>query len=226
MATAVASSLALHGLLVFCLLLSPLSDLKGNAGRSEGSVGIGDGMSAITVQIVTVPQMIDKAKVPQDVTVDGAVDETHTSMSETFARPDMSATKTDTPPASQSEVAGHVNLEDAKPNAAANLSGGAAPGVIDGHLTLLQQIARCLPPNVRPDLSPAHLRLAVALNGTLSAVPMLTVDVASLDRDQLREANQIIQASLQCGPYSLGGDQNAAEIDVPADFTVLNNPAS
>lgn len=85
-------------------------------------------------------------------------------------------------------------------------------------LTWLQQIARCLPPNVRPDLRPATLRLSVDAEGYFKAAPALDINLTGLDAAQTKQANQIIQAALQCGPYETGQE---AIIDLPADFSAI-----
>lgn len=67
---------------------------------------------------------------------------------------------------------------------------------------LLNQIARCLPPTVRPRL-PAHLLvLKIAANGALSAAPMIDSIVPLLTAGERAEADKVVQAALQCGPYA------------------------
>lgn len=67
---------------------------------------------------------------------------------------------------------------------------------------LLNQIARCLPPQMRPRL-PAHmLVLKIADNGALSAAPMIDSLVPLLSAEDRSEADKVVQAALQCGPYA------------------------
>lgn len=97
-------------------------------------------------------------------------------------------------------------------------SGGGAPGTKGGQHTLLEQIARCLPPDARPSLRTASLRLSLDGGGHLTAAPRLEVDVTRLTETQLRGANQIVQAAMQCGPYVVTQGQMAM-IDIVPDFT-------
>ncbi|MDC7675542.1 hypothetical protein [Asticcacaulis machinosus] len=80
-------------------------------------------------------------------------------------------------------------------------SDAAANGSPDGTQNILSQIARCLPPGSRPTLVGAQLHLELDEIGALLAVPKVSMDLATSSKADVKSANQIIQAALQCGPY-------------------------
>lgn len=85
----------------------------------------------------------------------------------------------------------------------APLSELVAAGASNGDQTLLQQISRCFPSGQHPSLPANMLDIQVDESGNLSAVPVVEIDLAASSPDQIKSANLIIQATLQCGPYAL-----------------------
>lgn len=71
---------------------------------------------------------------------------------------------------------------------------GSQPGV-------LAEIARCLPPNIRPKLVSAQLTLVADPDGNLTAAPTIAFTTSGVGAEDTRQADLIVQAALQCGPY-------------------------
>jgi len=92
----------------------------------------------------------------------------------------------------------------------------AANGAVAGTSDIISQIARCLPAGQHPRLS-ARLNLAIDEKGQLTLVPSLDMDLEKSSPDEIRSANMIIQATLQCGPYPVPAQKNVAYSFV-ADF--------
>ena len=99
----------------------------------------------------------------------------------------------------------------------------AAPAAGDpaGDQALLDQIARCLPANERPVLAANKLNISLDPQGELAAVPTLDIDLDRSSRDMVAEANMIVQATLQCGPYKMT-DHMARTLTLVADFSAAH----
>lgn len=91
-----------------------------------------------------------------------------------------------------------------------------------GDQTLLAQLARCLPPDVHPALTTAFLDLNLDDKGVLSAVPRMEIDLDTASPADIRAANSVIQAALQCGPYIVP-DHKAGQFKLVPDFSALTS---
>ncbi len=99
-----------------------------------------------------------------------------------------------------------------------------ADGIPDGNQKLLDQIARCLPVDARPVLAGTKLDISLNDAGDLAAVPTLEMNLDSSSREQIAEANLIVQATLQCGPYQIG-EKASRTFALMADFSKVSvNP--
>lgn len=106
------------------------------------------------------------------------------------------------------------------PNRVASQQGGDP----DGNQNLLRQIARCLPPGSRPVIPFAKLTIELDQNGGLRLAPTLNASMPYASKDVVREADRIVQAALQCGPYRTSAPVGPAISLVP-DFSFLtSNP--
>jgi len=80
---------------------------------------------------------------------------------------------------------------------------------------LLAEVARCLPIGVRPHLD-ATLTLAADQNGNLTSAPTIAFSGPNSSKEDARLADLVVQAALQCGPYSdpmLKGQTAALRLD-------------
>jgi hypothetical protein len=97
-------------------------------------------------------------------------------------------------------------------------------GDVEGEQNLLRQIARCLPADRRPVIAGATLTVRIDRSGALAAAPALDLSLAFTSRETIADANLVIQAALQCGPYaSPGGD--GADYALTPDFSFLKPQA-
>ncbi|MFT3997441.1 MAG: hypothetical protein QM667_08540 [Asticcacaulis sp.] len=208
-----ASSFIIHVALLVCLLSGGRDVLMGAAGLGTGATGTGRGDFAFDVEYFPEPGSVKDVVASEAIRRENAppATELHDRLPDSTAQVEAVPDTTDTP-----KTGAITTL--------AGQTGGAAPGDIHGSQTLLKQIARCLPKDVRPDLRPATLTLALDETGRLRAVPALSVDTATLTRDQLRYSNLIVQASLQCGPY-ITGTSAEATLELTADFSQVGADA-
>lgn len=212
-------SIALHLALVVALMLHQNAALKGNRGSAGGLVGAGDGLN--TFQVAVIPGPVEAFRTEM-ISEDVQNTEVRSEPEAPMADPQISE------PVDNIRTSSERRPDQNKSEPVTQLSSsngelskfGASPGQLDGAQTLLEQIARCLPKGVRPDLSPAVLTIALDETGRLRAVPTLNVDTSRLSREQLRSSNLIIQAGLQCGPYNLGAEGDTV-LELPADFSSL-----
>jgi hypothetical protein len=107
---------------------------------------------------------------------------------------------------------------------AASLPVDVQAGQPHGSEDLLRQIARCLPSSLRPNIPFARLVLVLGKDGALRAAPQIDVSVPFASRDTVRDADRVVQAALQCGPYrmSSGAPQH---VSVVPDFSFLTPQA-
>lgn len=89
---------------------------------------------------------------------------------------------------------------------------------------LLEQIARCLPPNLRPRLGFSNLVLEIGDRGVLRAAPEVVSALPRLSAEDRLAADRIVQAALLCGPYDKPGVLNRA-ISLVADFSSIQPSA-
>jgi hypothetical protein len=85
---------------------------------------------------------------------------------------------------------------------------------------LLQQIARCLPPNYRPNLGFSSLVVSIGDNGALRAAPQVTSRLPQMTAEDRLAADRIVQAALLCGPYNKPNLLNQV-ISLAADFSAI-----
>jgi len=100
----------------------------------------------------------------------------------------------------------------------------AAGGDPDAPSELLNQIAKCLPSDLRPHLMAQRLILKIGADGALAAAPVIDSSFPLLTAEARTEADKVVQAALQCGPYvnaaSVGG-----VVAVEVDFSALRHAA-
>lgn len=102
------------------------------------------------------------------------------------------------------------------PPSAAMPADTVADGKTHADQNILDQIARCLPPGVRPSLS-AKLDLRLDATGNLAAAPQLEWVGGQGSRDAIAAENAVVQAALQCGPYVV--PNGAGSFAIAADFS-------
>lgn len=93
-------------------------------------------------------------------------------------------------------------------------------GQPDGSQSLLRQIARCLPSGARPSLPFARLIIVLDKDGALSAAPRLATAMPYGSSDAIKDADRVVQAALQCGPYHTSSVAPQSLALVP-DFSFL-----
>ncbi len=201
-AIAVAASAALHAGLLLALLWQPHAGIRGDMGRTYGAEGQGAGYDPVLAELIS--QHAARARHAPLATPPPA-----------GGRAPGAPVPAET--ASEAQLASTIAVDTQGSAAQAIAGSGAVPGVPDGKDALLEQIARCLPPNERPRLKGASLRISVDGSGNLTAAPRLEVDVTQLTQQELRSANQVVQAAIQCGPYVVNKGE-VAMFDIVPDF--------
>jgi len=98
----------------------------------------------------------------------------------------------------------------------ASYGGGSTPDA-----ELLQQIARCLPPDYRPNLGLSSLVLSIGDTGTLRTPPQVTSSLPRITAEERLAADRIVQAALLCGPYNRPNLLNQV-ISLAADFSAIH----
>ena len=88
---------------------------------------------------------------------------------------------------------------------------------------LLIQIARCLPPQLRPRLMAQRLVLRLDAGGALAAAPQIESALPLLTAQDRAEADRVVQAALQCGPYRQASA--AGVVSLAVDFSALRPTA-
>ena len=92
-------------------------------------------------------------------------------------------------------------------------------GTDEVYRDVLEQIARCLPNDLRPRLADAELVFSSDEQGNLVQAP----EVAhrnTLNREDTAAADRVVQAVLQCGPY-LDGPERGRVVRLPMDFSLV-----
>jgi len=87
---------------------------------------------------------------------------------------------------------------------------------------LLARIARCLPPQMRPRLPAHRLVVRIGPTGALTAAPVIDSVLPLLTADARAEADRVVQAALQCGPYA-APDLSGRVVSVAMDFSALQS---
>jgi hypothetical protein len=83
---------------------------------------------------------------------------------------------------------------------------------------LLNQIAKCLPADVRPRLAAQRLILKIGPHGALVAAPVIDSSLPLLTAEARAEADKVVQAALQCGPYT-GAAPRGGLVAMDVDFS-------
>jgi len=83
---------------------------------------------------------------------------------------------------------------------------------------ILAQIARCLPPDFRPNLGFSQLALSIGPDGRLTTAPSMKSALPALTAEGRLMADRIVQAALLCGPYA-HPDAVGRAITLAADFS-------
>jgi hypothetical protein len=105
-------------------------------------------------------------------------------------------------------------------NGSPALTASRQGGDPDGDQNLLRQIARCLPPGSRPVIPLAKLTIELDPTGALRLAPTMSSTLPYASKDEVREADRIVQAALQCGPYRTTAPSGQPLLLVP-DFSFL-----
>jgi hypothetical protein len=116
--------------------------------------------------------------------------------------------------AAQADPAAAAAVQGVSPEAA--LQGGA----VEGEQNLLRQIARCLPADRKPAIDGATLAIRLDAAGGLAAAPAMDMSLALASPETIADANRIVQAALQCGPYAPPGG-SGADYALRPDFSFL-----
>ncbi len=203
-AGAVFISVTCHLIVVMLFLVHGNDRLRGDASRTlEGVQGDGDA-----------------AVLPIDLKLIRAQAEGQSSRAAAPKPPSVAAKATvaaaDTTEASAVATA----TEEAQPSDAMPADSVAA-GQADGEQDILAQIARCLPDGVRPALA-AKLDLVLDAHGKLTAAPRLEVSADAKPVRDVKDENLVIQAVLQCGPYSISG--GGGSFAIAANFAATKSP--
>lgn len=146
-AVGAAASVALHVCLLLCLIWQNHTGIRGDSGRYDGAHGLGAGYDPVFAQLVS-QQVADArtgALITSQVTEPPMLEPSAPADAGSLMQPARAAF-----PEAEGEAV--QTLE----------TGGAAPGTADGQHTLLEQIARCLPPNERPNTCVATARRGVS----------------------------------------------------------------
>jgi hypothetical protein len=85
---------------------------------------------------------------------------------------------------------------------------------------LLSQIAKCLPADLRPHLTAQRLVLKIGAHGALAAAPMIDSSLPLLTAEARAQADKVVQAALQCGPYAAAAPRGGV-VSVDVDFSGL-----
>lgn len=215
------ASAALHVALLAGLLLNPV-------GRSFGAAGpdLGTGMAVSLVAGFAAGGPEAQVEPAEPVEPDTASEDLRRE-----AEPPVGAG------AEAEEAPKEAEAQDARPprprlammrvaavgeaaNAFEGLNG--ASGALGGDPTatsdLLAQIARCLPPALRPRLAFTQLTLAIGQDGRLQSAPAVVSMVPQLSAADRATADRIVQAALLCGPYA-HPDAVGRTIVLAADFS-------
>jgi hypothetical protein len=89
---------------------------------------------------------------------------------------------------------------------------------------LLAQIARCLPASLRPRLVAQRLILKLDAGGALAAAPLIESTLPLITAEQRAEADRVVQAALQCGPYRQASAAGQ-EVSLTVDFSTVRPAA-
>jgi hypothetical protein len=101
-----------------------------------------------------------------------------------------------------------------------SLQAAVQSGDSEAAQNLLRQIARCLPRDKRPVIDQATLTIQLDASGALAAAPGLDMSLAFASPEAIVQANTVIQAALQCGPYDAPGGAGA-DFRLKPDFSFL-----
>ena len=225
--TAVAGSLLLHCAILGLLLWSPTAKLKGVAdGQAVGIDSFINGENLTPIDLVTVsppakssPAPAPSHDAPAPPSTDGETATPEQAKPEALADnsiSEVSDSEVDEPSVDSEAKSLALNEATSEPSAAA-----AQLGATNGNTNLLEQIARCLPPNERPVLPGVTISLSFNDQGNLGAVPTIAMDLSAASDEDIREANLVVQAVLQCGPYT-APVASISHFDVPVDFSTEN----
>lgn len=110
--------------------------------------------------------------------------------------------------------------DDDERRGAKDMAGGdpAAPS------ELLNQIAKCLPANLRPRLVAQRLILKIGARGALAAAPVIDSSLPLLTAEARVEADKVVQAALQCGPYTAAAPRGGV-VAMDVDFSGIRPAA-
>jgi len=226
-------SALLHGLVLLALLSTPAARQLGlgpsleQGGRADAHNG--RGLSVSLVSLADLGEIgRDRPSTASATPGGGAI-----AKSEVSARPMVRVVESPfvAGGSAQSGQTAPRPVDDQRMAAAAaaaqgqNLVDTIQSGDADDGQNLLRQIGRCLPPDHRPVLDGVKLALQLGPDGQLAAAPSLDITPALASKDTIREANLVVQAALQCGPYQVANPAVGAYA-VAADFAFMGPPGS
>lgn len=223
-ASAVGGSLFVHGLIFLALTAVGPARLGGAPGQEQGA-GIDVTLVSATtlgLAIPHAPPMDDTQARPAPSPPVGALAPAEASLADDGARfaPDDRPQQPQDHRAPQTVAwanQGEANVaatRDGKTRGAGETAGGDPRAADD----LIVQIARCLPPTLRPRLLAQRLVLKLDAGGALTAAPAIDSAVPIVTADDRAAADRVVQAALQCGPYRQA-DASERQVSLAVDFS-------
>ncbi len=215
-------SVLLHALLLCALFFPHAPRVLGRATMTAGTSPAEDMVSTVNVALI-LPQPEPPHTTPSQPAATATIAGQEDAGAQTAAAPVAPDDSNAPPPISPAADA--TKLEGAQssalsPAATSPTTGdpNVTVGSVDGNRTMLQQIARCFPAGTKPSLPNVKLNLKLDGAGNLAAVPVLELDLAKSGPADIRSANTIIQAAMQCGPYVIPVPPNGV-ITLVANFS-------
>lgn len=217
---ALAISLAVHGLLLIGLLVSPVTSSFGASGPDFGTgmpVALVSGFAAGGAKVGPIKSDAPEADVqvePQSAEESAPLDAGPEIAELPKPTEDQEAARPPIRAAMALAALGKAanNFEGA---VGADASQGGDPVAVSD---LLGQIARCMPPDLRPRLPFSRLTLSIDANGRLNVAPTVDSDVPEVDPSKRAVADRVVQAALLCGPY-FHPDAVSRVLVLPVDFS-------
>lgn len=220
-AIALGTSAALHMVILAALLLNPTSRTFGVSGPD---LGTGMAVSLVTGFASGGPET--ELAPAEPVEIDAGLEDVRREVDLTLG---TAPAAKDSPPESEARDARpslprlammRIETYGEAANTFEGLTGAsdALGGSATANSDLLAQIAGCLPPSFRPNLTFGQLTLSIGADGRLAAAPAVTSALPRVGAEERRVADRIVQAALLCGPYA-HPDAVGRTITLPADFS-------
>jgi len=226
-----AASLALHVLVLGSMLSWRVASPPGAAGPSQGaglelalvsaaSLGLAAPHAAPMNAMVTSPA-------PAPPAAEAATAAADAGPSTAAFAPDDAAPRPPAPSQPQTvawaaEGTSRLAATDDAERRGARETAGGDPRAASA---LLAQIARCLPPQLRPRMPAQRLVLKIGVDGALGAAPAIDSLIPLLTATERAEADRVVQAALQCGPYRDTPSAGQA-VSLTVDFSAIGPVAT